>query len=66
MYRKFQSVLGTVIENYFLVDAFRIAILLDLPFDALSRIEQYKSLCFIKFKFMDQTILLIRKATFLF
>ena len=37
-----------------------------MSFDALSRNEQYTSLCFIKFKFRDQTILFIRKATFLF
>ena len=34
--------------------------------DALSGNEQYTSLCFIKFKFMDQTIIFIRRATFLF
>ena len=51
----------------------------EIPFDALSRNEQYTSLCFIKFKFMDQTslcfikfkfmdqtIIFIQKATFPF
>ena len=38
----------------------------EMAFDALSRNEQCASLCFIKFKFIDQTILFIQKATFQF
>ena len=38
----------------------------EIAFDALSRNEQYTSLCFIKFKFFNQTIFFIRKATFQF
>ena len=34
----------------------------EMAFDALSRNEQYASLCFIKFQFMDETITLHLKS----